>query len=130
MPGPAETARTAKPADPDLDPSPAAANRARKRMEAEERQARSRSRRELRGKVDALEREISGLETEQAKLTAELEDPETYQTGRAAALNREFLALQNRLEQLHAEWERVATELTALDIPAPADSASRGAQPG
>jgi ATP-binding cassette, subfamily F, member 3 len=130
MPGPAETARTAKPADPDLDPSPAAANRARKRMEAEERQARSRSRRELRGKVDALEREISGLETEQAKLTAELEDPETYQTGRAAALNREFLALQNRLEQLHAEWERVATELTALDIPAPADSASRGAEPG
>jgi ATP-binding cassette, subfamily F, member 3 len=100
-----------------IDHSPAAVNRARKRMEAEERQARSRLRRNLREEVESLERNIHELERQQAILTAELEDPETYQTGRAAALNREYVELQDRLERLHQKWEHAATELTAMDAP-------------
>lgn len=103
---------------PRLEPGSAAASRLRKRMEAEERQARSRVRHQLQVQVGNLERDIQELEGHQARLTAELEDPETYQTGRAAALNREFVDLQDRLERLHKEWESAATELTALDMPA------------
>jgi ATP-binding cassette, subfamily F, member 3 len=107
---------------PSPSPSPATDARTRKRLEAEVRQARSRVRRQLQEQVDTLERDIHKLEAQQATLTAELEDPETYQSGRAASLNREFVDLQDRLERLHQDWERVATELTALDAPTTAET--------
>src|SRR5713226_8158340 len=63
--------------------------RDQRRREAEQRQARSRDRKHQRQVVDCLEKEIHELETRQAELTAELEDPATYQRpGRAMEINR------------------------------------------
>jgi ATP-binding cassette, subfamily F, member 3 len=85
--------------------------RQRKRMEAEQRQALARARRENRARMERLEVQIHELERREALLTAELEDPETYERGgRAAEVNREFLELRERLEALNAEWEVAMAE--------------------
>jgi ATP-binding cassette, subfamily F, member 3 len=87
-----------------------------KRLAAEQRQARSRQRRELQGRVDALEAEIADLEAREKELVKELETPETYGTpGRAVEINDELRAIHERLPQAHAEWETVATELAAFE---------------
>jgi ATP-binding cassette subfamily F protein 3 len=85
--------------------------RHRKRIEAEQRQALARARRENRARVERIEVQIHELERREAVLTAELEDPETYERGgRAAEVNREFLELRERLEALNAEWEAAMAE--------------------
>ena len=49
-------------------------------------------------------------------MVAELEKPETYEKpGRAAAINRELLAVQHRLAELNPQWEHQATRLAALE---------------
>ena len=98
-----ETART--------DPTERASvkSKEQKRLEAEQRQSRSRARKEQQQLVHGLEKEIAGLEKEQAELTAELEKPETYQQpGRAMEINRELIYVQERLAELTPEWETAA----------------------
>ncbi len=99
------------------DESPAARARAQKRLEAEQRQARSRVRREQQQLVHRIEKEIHELETRQAEITREMENPATYDaSGRVMELNREFCELRARLETLNVEWENAATALAEMEV--------------
>jgi ATP-binding cassette subfamily F protein 3 len=96
--------------------SPAAARKDQKRLEAEQRQARSRERRAQQEIVDRLEKEIQDLETQIKELTAELENPATYEKpGRAVAINRDLLHAQERLAELNPAWETEAGKLSAMN---------------
>ena len=87
-----------------------------KRLEAERRQSRSRGRKAQQEIVSRLEAEIFKLETHLGELTAELENPATYEKpGRAAQANRELLRAQERLAQLNPEWEAEAGKLSAMN---------------
>ena len=87
-----------------------------KRFEAEQRQALSRERKTQRELVRRLEQEIQTLEAHQAKLVAELEEPETYEKpGRAQEINRELVGVQERLAELNPQWEQQATRLATLE---------------
>ena len=91
-----------------------------KRLEAEQRQARSRKKREIQGRITALEKEIDGLEAREKALTAELEKPETYAAGnRAMQVNRELMEVHDRLAAANAEWEKAGTELAQFEAEAP-----------
>ena len=80
-----------------------------KRAEAEERQARARVRKEHDSRVSSLEMRIATLESRQKQLTAELEDPATYERGGAAMeLNRQLMAIADELARVTAEWEALA----------------------
>jgi ATP-binding cassette, subfamily F, member 3 len=80
-----------------------------KRAEAEERQARARLRKEHDTRVSSLEMQIATLESKQKQLTAELEDPATYERGGAAMdLNRQLMAVAADLARVTAEWEALA----------------------
>jgi ATP-binding cassette subfamily F protein 3 len=97
------------------DSRPDAAPPSRKeqrRIEAEVRQARSRAAREYQRKLAKLEAEIETLETRQKELTAELENPATYEggTGKPMAINRELTQVVESLAILNAEWEKLAAE--------------------
>jgi len=91
-----------------------------KRLEAEQRQARSRKKREIQGRITALEKEIDGLEAREKALTAELEKPETYVAGnRAMQVNRELMEVHDRLAAANAEWEKAGAELAQFEAEAP-----------
>jgi ATP-binding cassette subfamily F protein 3 len=86
--------------------------REQKRLAAEQRQARSRERQAQQKIVDDLESQILRLENRQVELTAELENPDTYQReGRAASINRELGEIHRQLPHLTAAWETAATKL-------------------
>jgi ATP-binding cassette subfamily F protein 3 len=86
-----------------------------KRLEAETRQVLSRRRKTQQNTVRALEKEIQELETQQAQLVRDLEAPETYNTpGCAVRINRELMAVQDRLAELTPQWEAAATALEKL----------------
>jgi ATP-binding cassette subfamily F protein 3 len=87
--------------------------REQKRREAEERQAASKGRREREQQAKKLESDILALETRQKELTAKLEDPETYNSGKAGDLNRELAGVTDTLEKLTAQWTAAAEELGA-----------------
>lgn len=94
------------------------ANKAReqKRLEAEQRQIRFRERKAQEAVVSELEDEIAGLEQRQTALTAELENPKTYETpGRAAEVNRELPSVIERLHELTAQWEAAAAKLAEFE---------------
>ena len=66
--------------------------------------------------MSRIEAEIFKLETHLGELTAELENPATYEKpGRAAQVNRELLHAQERLAQLNPEWEAEAGKLSAMN---------------
>jgi ATP-binding cassette subfamily F protein 3 len=93
-----------------------ASRKEQKRHEAQKRQARSRQRKEQQQIVHGLEKEIHELEQHQAELTAELENPETYQQpGLAPRINRELATVHRDLAKLSSEWESAATTLAALE---------------
>ena len=95
---------------------PALDRKDQKRLEAERRQARSRGRKAQQEIVSRLEAEIFKLETRLGELTAELENPATYEKpGHAAQVNRELLHAQERLAQLNPEWEAEAGKLSAMN---------------
>jgi ATP-binding cassette subfamily F protein 3 len=98
-------------------PSDSGLNRKdQKRLEAEQRQARSRGRKAQQEIVSRLEAEIFKLETHLGELTAELENPATYEKpGRAAQVNRELVHAQERLTELNPEWEAAAGKLAAMN---------------
>ena len=96
-------------------PRPAVDRKEQKRIEAQQRQARSSERKAEQQRVHQLEKEIEQFETRLAALTAELENPATYEKpGRAADLNREILHVQERLEELNPAWEAAAQKLAAM----------------
>jgi ATP-binding cassette subfamily F protein 3 len=87
-----------------------------KRLEAEQRQARSKVRKEQQHAVHQLEKKIQELEKRQTEITAELEKPETYQSGgKAAELNREFHHNAQEIAELTPKWEEAASKLAAFD---------------
>jgi len=87
-----------------------------RRIEAERRQLRSRTRREIQGRIAALEKEIGDLETREQQLTAELENPETYAIGgRAMQVNRDLTEVHTRLAAANAEWEKAGTDLAQFE---------------
>jgi ATP-binding cassette subfamily F protein 3 len=87
-------------------------NQELKRIEAEARQARSRERRTHETAVGRLEAEIQKLEIRKKELTAELENPASYEKpGAAMALNREWMEITGRLEALAQQWEEAALKL-------------------
>jgi len=52
---------------------------------------------------------IATLESRQKQLTAELEDPSTYERGGGAMeLNRQLMAIADDLARVTAEWEDLA----------------------
>jgi ATP-binding cassette subfamily F protein 3 len=100
----------------DSPPRPGQERREQKRLAAEQRQARSRERKAREAIVHRLEKEIAALEARQAKLTAELENPATYQqSGRAVEINRALQEIVGQLPRLAADWEIAATRLTELE---------------
>ena len=89
--------------------------REQKRLEAEQRQAKARERKAQQELTSRLETEIHELEQQQKDLTAELEDPKTYENNlRVVEINRELVYLQERLAMLTAEWEEAAQKLASL----------------
>jgi len=103
-------------------PAGAAAGRAgpktreQKRAEAEARSARSAPLRAIKARVSALEKDIASLEARQGEITAQLEAPETYSSpGAAQQLNRELSGVVDRLQQANKDWEKAASEMTALE---------------
>jgi hypothetical protein len=66
--------------------------------------------------VHKLEKEILELEARQTELVTELEKAETYEKpGYAVEVNRELLAIRDRLAQVTPEWEDAATRLAEFD---------------
>ena len=109
-------AMAAPPPDPNRA-RPVLDRKDQKRREAEQRQSRSRHRKEAQNLVHRLEKDIAGLETHIAELTAELEKPETYeQGGRAVAINRDLHDATERLQELTPQWEVAATKLAELEL--------------
>jgi ATP-binding cassette subfamily F protein 3 len=87
-----------------------------KRIEAEQRANRSAPLKTAKSKVNQLESEISRLEEQQGRLTAELEAPETYSNhGKAQQLNRELAGIVDRLQAATAEWEKVSATVAQLE---------------
>jgi ATP-binding cassette, subfamily F, member 3 len=118
---------------PDASPEPARAgsrrddDKARKRREAEARQRRSKVLGPLEKQVADLEARIATLEAEQARRSAQLADPDVYAAAaRRNALLGEFQAAQDKLDQLTARWERVASELDEARARFEADDAAAG----
>ena len=98
------------------DPRPSQDRKEQKRLAAEQRQARSRERRTLKNLVTRLEREIAALETRQTELTADLENPETYERSElAVSINLEMKEVLEQTRRLTDEWESAATRLAAFD---------------
>ena len=95
----------------------AASSREQRRLLAQQQDARARVRREQRKHVQDLEKEIHRLEDLQVKLTAELEDPATYEKkdGRAAAVNRELADISDQIPRRMKDWEAAAEKLQALE---------------
>ncbi|HWB03962.1 MAG TPA: ABC-F family ATP-binding cassette domain-containing protein [Verrucomicrobiales bacterium] len=80
-----------------------------------EREARLAARRNLKGRVEQLERDIAKLEERQRVISGDLERPETYDnSSRAMELNRELMGITESLERLTAEWEEGLAEIERL----------------
>ena len=80
-----------------------------KRAEADARQAISRVKKEHDARVASLEMQIATLEGRQKEITAELENPATYDAGGAVMnLNRELMSVSESLARLTAEWETLS----------------------
>jgi ATP-binding cassette subfamily F protein 3 len=80
-----------------------------------EREARLAARRNLKGRVEQLERDIAKLEERQRVISGDLERPETYDnSSRAMELNRELMGVSESLERLTAEWEQGLADIEKL----------------
>ena len=97
---PDQTKSAAKSAAPKVDRATAKAQQAKLR--------------ELRTAVSDAEKRVVELEEKQAELTAELEEPATYEeAGKAQHLNRELTAISDQLSAANQAWEAAATHLEA-----------------
>jgi ATP-binding cassette, subfamily F, member 3 len=92
-------------------------NKEQKRFEAEARQARHRERKTHQTTVAKLEADIQRLEARQKELTAELENPASYEKpGAAMALNRECMEIADHLKLLAQQWEQAAVKLEETNL--------------
>ncbi len=72
--------------------------------------------RELRNQVSEAEKRVVELEEKQSELTAELEDPGTYEkASKAQHLNRELTTISDQLSTANQDWEDAATKLSNLE---------------
>jgi ATP-binding cassette subfamily F protein 3 len=69
----------------------------------------------LRIHVGQLEEQVSKLEAKQNELTAALEAPESYISGKAQHLNRELSEVVDELTAATTAWEKAAAELVELE---------------
>ena len=69
----------------------------------------------LRIHVGQLEEKVSKLEAKQNELTAALEAPESYTSGKAQHLNRELSEVVDELTAATTAWEKAAAELVELE---------------
>jgi ATP-binding cassette subfamily F protein 3 len=69
----------------------------------------------LRTEVSRLEEEVSKLEAKQNELTAALEAPESYSSGKAQHLNRELSTVVDQLQAATTAWETAAAKLAELE---------------
>ena len=100
----------------DLTIRRSAKTKEQKRQEAEARQARSKARRDQQSRVHHLEKSIATLEARQVELTAELENPATYEkAGGVMQVNRDLMEVVDELKSLHTQWEEAAAQLQADD---------------
>jgi ATP-binding cassette subfamily F protein 3 len=112
-PAPAPQVRAA----PDIGAGVKARNKEQKRIDAEERQARHLKRKARQESVTRIEKEIERLEARQKELTAQLEDPATYEKGSGVMqLNREWQENAGTLKLLAQEWEEAATRLEQASV--------------
>lgn len=113
-PSPAGVDGKARPSLGDDRPSQRA--KEQRRGEAEQRQVRYQERKAHEARVGTLESQITQLEQRQASLTAELEDPATYdKPGRAAEITRELPEVIAQLNELNQAWETAALKLAELE---------------
>jgi ATP-binding cassette, subfamily F, member 3 len=83
-----------------------------RRLTAGERQARQRASKELRSRVQKLERQVAKSESEAARLAEELADPDIYDDHqRVRELADAHEAERRTAERLMQEWEQAQTEL-------------------
>lgn len=82
-----------------------------RRLEAQERQSKSKGKNAQKRLVAELESEIAKLEVRQTELVGLLQEPETYENGSASELNRELVALDDKLEKLNFKWEAEAEKM-------------------
>ena len=69
----------------------------------------------LRTEVSKLEEEVAKLEAKQNELTAALEAPESYASGKAQHLNRELSTIVDQLQAATTAWETAAGKLAELE---------------
>ncbi len=69
----------------------------------------------LRTEVGKLEEEVAKLEAKQNELTAALEAPESYTSGKAQHLNRELSVIVDQLQTATTAWEVAAAKLAELE---------------
>ncbi|MHB1139427.1 MAG: ABC-F family ATP-binding cassette domain-containing protein [Microthrixaceae bacterium] len=85
---------------------------ATRRLSAEERQARQRRSKDLKKRVQQLERQIQKAETEASTLSAQLADPEIYDDHqKVRALADELDVAKGTADRLLDEWETAQSEL-------------------
>ena len=87
----------------------------RRRLAAEKRKAMSATRKETERRVNRLEKAIFELETQQAEISKQLEDPSSYSDPEAAKeINLKAARVAKYREEKNYEWEAAAGELSAL----------------
>src|SRR4051812_30411015 len=69
----------------------------------------------LRTEVGKLEEEVAKLEAKQNELTAALEAPESYSSGKAQHLNRELSVIVDQLQTATTAWETAAGKLAEFE---------------
>ena len=86
-----------------------------RRLTAEERQARQRASKELKSRVQKLERQVQRAEAEAAKLAEQLADPEIYDDHqKVRQLADAHDAERSTVDRLMGEWEAAQTQLEAV----------------
>ncbi len=118
--GATKVARSSKPSgSSSLRPTERKATHQRKedrRVAAEDRQAKSRATRELRKKVDRLERQATRAEEVSSGLANQLADPEIYDDAdRLKQLITTHASAKDKATQLLEQWEAAASELADVD---------------
>jgi len=95
--------------------------RAQRKAEAEARAAINRQKREKEKRAAELEAGMALLESQQKELTAQLEDPATYDNpSLAMEINRKLTGVSDALERASAEWLSMAEDAEEAPNPAPA----------
>ncbi len=98
------------------EPRRSGRTREERRLEAEERNRLGRARRELAGKVQALEAEIGALEEVKSRNHRWLCDPDVLRDSpRVQELMKELSAAETRLKKRLPEWEKLMAQLEELN---------------